>query len=369
MLATLLALSLLGAQDGTVTPKEVGAALASLPDLEPVAIYRRYIVPDGPFRGALRMGDQKGIHWYFGNLALLTVVGTNPELARGHLEAYLRNLGSINGARFLVADTLDAELKQKMSPDSHDAYAGTFLQLAVRYVRATGDHAWWDANANAIRNIARANIRNQIKRQDEPGIPGLTRAFQEGSTRLGTGEAQAKDGLLMDNCEVYAGLKGVADYLTERKDAGAAGYRTDANRVARGIHRLFDESVGAWRWSDRVEKAGDAWYPDLLCQVFPEMHEVPGTFAAKTAERYRRSWGHLTRSYANWFDAPDEEFPHLIVASFAAHRRKDLKRPMWSLQRWLTRVDPMANPHKVTNVADVGWAWTIKRILTEAAKQ
>lgn len=56
--------------------------------------------------------------------------------------------------------------------DSDEAYAATFLSLAVRYVRASGNWAWWEANKARIKEVAYRNLAVPTKRN------GLISVFQ-----------------------------------------------------------------------------------------------------------------------------------------------------------------------------------------------
>ncbi|MBZ0212743.1 MAG: hypothetical protein K8H99_02985, partial [Nitrospirae bacterium] len=78
-------------------------------------------------------------------------------------------------------------------------------------------------------------------------------------------------------------------------------------------------------------------------------------------------WHYLVKSDPNWFDAPDDKFPHLIVACLAARSQRDVRAAIWSVDRWLKANDPMKNPEKLSNVADAAWAWsTIQALKTIA---
>lgn len=351
-----------------VEPAELKRALAEMPALDPKKILEPLVVTSGQYRGAVRMGHEKGIHWYFANIALREWVNEAPQIVKGHLDAYLRNLERSDGARDIVFDLLDESLTNKKAPDSHDSYAASMVHLAVLYVRKTGDHGWWDRQAALIHNVWRNNIRNQIKAPGDIGAASLVRTHQEGSVNPETGLPQIHDALLMDNCEVYAALSAMAAYLKERGDTRAGLYQSDLLRLTKGIAALWDSGTQAWRFSDLAVKPTLAWYPDLLAQVFPELFVGEAVrFDNRKQDRFAAAWHYLVKSDPNWYDAPDDKFPHLIVACLAARSQRDVRGALWSVDRWLKANDPMKNPEKLSNVADAAWAWATIQALKKVA--
>ncbi len=347
---------------------ELRRALAEMPALEPKAILQPLVVTSGQYQGAVRMGHEKGIHWYFANIALREWVSEAPQIVKGHLDAYLRNLERSDGARDIVFDLLDEGLTNKKAPDSHDSYASSMVHLAVLYVQKTGDHGWWDRQSTLIHTVWRSNVRSQVKNAGDVGSASLVKSHQEGSKNPETGLPHILDALLMDNCEVYAALAAMTAYLKERGDSRASLYQSDLTRLARGIGALWDSGTQAWRFSDLAVKPTLAWYPDLLAQVFPELFVGEAVrFDNKKQDRFAAAWHYLVKSDPNWFDAPDDKFPHLIVACLAARSQRDVRAALWSVDRWLKANDPMKNPEKLSNVADAAWAWSTIQALKKVA--
>lgn len=322
-----------------------------------------FAVREGPFAGAVRATPGGGLNWYFANQALILLVESHPEVARGHLDAYLRNLGEYAGALAIVPDYEDSAFTRPRQPDSHDAYAATLLILATRYVEHTRDWAWFETNKETLKEVARHNILHQVK--DHGGGANLVRVFQAGSRHLATDAELPGVGYLMDNCEAYAGLRAFGRLLSTRGDAHGSLFLEVAGRIAKGIDRLWLPEVGAYRWADEAPSLpGIAWYPDLMCQVFPDLYEVPvGVDQQERDERARRAWDYLQSALPGWYTLNDDDHPQLIVGYYSAYRNMDPHMAGWSLENWERRPSRPGSPHGFWNVADLGWAFALRQIL------
>lgn len=342
------------------TPEPV---FAPVPRVDALADIRRALkefeVADGPFRGALRATPRGGLNWYFANQALIRLVDQVPDVAKAHLDAYLRNLGDYGGAKSIVPDYTDHTHVWPVQPDSHDAYAGSVLELTTGFMRVAKDDAWFEENREKLVRIARDNIVNQIRA--EP-VPGLVRVYQRGSTHLTTAKPLRETGYLMDNCEAYAGLRDLAELLAAKGHRDEAVEMSDAAaRIAKGIDALYSMEASAYRWADEAPpKPGEAWYPDLMCQVFPDLYGVP-VMDAET--RAKAAWDYVQAVQAEWFTVNDEDHPQLILGYYSLLRRQDPHMAAWSLENWLGRPQKPGMPFGFSNVADLGWASAIERML------
>ena len=139
--------------------------------------------------------------------------------------------------------------------DSVDSYAATFLILLHEYDIRVGNRKLLLANRKKIEDVAHLLIL--LKDHD-----GLTRALPD------------RDGkYLMDNCEVYAGLKA---YVALCRALGwpAQVYADAAKEVRRGVWtRLYDAPSGMFHWAvDHQTEHDSHWsrfYPDAFAQLFP----------------------------------------------------------------------------------------------------
>jgi hypothetical protein len=205
----------LAAQNNAVLPKP-SAVSAPFPWKR---LLSELAVTAGPYCGAFRAVPNGPINWYFANLGLAFFTDAIPDTVRNYLDQYIKSLNS----RSVITDVAP-DLSTPVAPDSHDAYAGTFLSLAVRYVRATGDSAWWKMNLGSLKALAYFNLLTQTKPN------GLVRVFQSPQEN-GTG-------YLMDQCEVYAGLRDFGQYLIESDDVDAGYYSSFAMSLGIAIHTI-----------------------------------------------------------------------------------------------------------------------------------
>ncbi|MCW5941927.1 MAG: hypothetical protein KIS66_06830 [Fimbriimonadaceae bacterium] len=368
LLALTLALNgVLASRDGAATAPiaKVEPVFAPVPRVDALGGVRRALkefeIEDGPFRGAIRATPRGGLNWYFANQALIQLVDQVPDVAKAHLDAYLRNLGDYGGAKSIVPDYTDHTHVWPVHPDSHDAYAGSVLELAAAYVRVSRDDAWFEDNREKLVQIARHNIVDQIR--SEP-VAGLVRVYQKGSTHLTTARPLRETGYLMDNCEAYAGLRDLSALLLAKghREEGDA-FAAAAARIAKGIDALYSAETGAYRWADESPpRPGDAWYPDLMCQVFPDLFGVPVTDAEARA---KAAWAYVQTLQPEWYTINDEDHPQLILGYYSLLRRQDPHMAAWSLENWLGRPQKPGMPFSFSNVADLGWASAIQRLLNQ----
>lgn len=268
------------------------------------------IVKTGPFAGVPRVDPRGGINWYFANVAFANALPELANEARAYMNVFLSDIDPDTQTVTDVAAGPSGELTSRQQPDSHDAYAGTFLLLAVRYVAATGDEDWWRAHVGAIKDLAYANILDQIK--DD----GLVRAFQNGRQPASVSAAEASTGYLIDNSEAYAGLRALADRLRTERDPDAAYYEQFVPPLADAIAALFDPDAGAWRVSDQAGSVNHTFYPDCLAQVYPGLYGVASSTPDEERKRDAAALRFLQRYCRPPATAPASQ--RLAIATYAA---------------------------------------------------
>lgn len=287
------------------------------------------------------------INWYFANLGLYFFVDSAPASVRAYMDAYVRAKDPL---RHNIADVAP-DLATRQPQDSDDAYAGTFLRLAVRYVRASGDTAWWQYNLPQLKAIAYSNILTQIKPN------GFVRAFQ----------APAENGIgyLMDQCEVYAGLRDFAEHLLETGDPDGGYYSRFPVSLGIAIHSLFDATRNCWNWCDVASPDSSAWYPNLTAQIYPHLCDVHSADAPGDYYRLYRGFDVLQQGAADFAARPQDLYPWLVVGYYAAAVRKDTSLALQMLAMARRYYLPgSVNTGRFT-VADIGY---VAGILSEAAQ-
>jgi len=203
--------------------------------------------------------DQGWIIPYFSNFAAMAMLEEPSayQPVRQYLDWYLRNLeadGTILDYHY------DENLNRRTrTPDSEDAYAGTYLTLVTLYQKKTGDTRWVKNNLSGLKKTARAVI-NLMDRD------GLTFARSGHKVKY-----------LMDNCEACRGLLDFAGLLQVLDDGDAPYFNDGAQKIAVGIERILWNPLGRYYHPAKNGwfKAGvnlSKFYPDASCQVFPVLH-------------------------------------------------------------------------------------------------
>lgn len=271
-------------------------------------------VTTGPYTGAYEIAPNGLSNWYFTNLGLISIVQylNGPDLdkyIRTYLDLYLSKLEpdlSIKDVHFPFGRANHSSFKLVLS-DSDDSYAATTLTLATRYVRASQNWTWWEQNKQKLKDIAYRNLAVSTKSN------GLTSVFQ--SPRSQTNNA----GYLMDNCEVYRGLRDFSSMLNERSDSQSANYfNSFANGIGSSLAGLFVQANGAFKTSDISPLTETSFYPGTTCQVFPQVFGVN-----ELAPYFDRAWNFLSVNSAGWEKGGFDPFPFAVVG-FAAAKRGQL---------------------------------------------
>lgn len=276
-----------------------------------VAEIKALRIPTGPYTGAYEIAPNGLSNWYFTNLGLISIVQylDGPDLdkyIRSYLDLYISKLEpnmSIMDVQFPFGRANTSSFTLVLA-DSDDSYAATTLTLAMRYLRASQNWAWWDKNKIRFKDMAYRNIALAVKPN------GLTSVFQ--SPRNQTNNA----GYLMDNSEVYRGLRDFAAVLRERGDTADANYYDSfAKNIATAMTTLFSPATGGFRMADLSAQTETSFYPGTTCQVFPQVFGV-----AECATYYDRAWNFFAVNSPGWESGKLDPYPFAVLGLAAAKR-------------------------------------------------
>jgi len=290
----------------------------------------------GPCKGAYALLPGGGVAWYFASLALRLAWDVDATLRtniRVYLDLYLDRLRP----DFTIADVDDpAHDGGWREPDSHDAYAGTMLSLACDYAQRFGDMAWFARRQALLKDLAYANLAVPQK------TGGLIGAFQwPGAV-----------GYLMNNCEDWHGLMRFAQVLRARNDGDAGYFGLVADGARDGIDGLFDPLAQRWRAAD-VPLAG-GFYPNSVCQVYPQAFGLP-----LATSRLAAGYAALNADAPGWERCTYDFFPWLALGAVAA-LRGDRTRAQVQAQA----CDALfATDRARVSINELGWLRALRRTL------
>ena len=308
-------------------------------------------VGSGPLADGYRIAPAGRLNWYFSNLGLIAIVQylPLPDLdlyVRRYLDLYLSRLQpdlTIQDVLFNDASTTNITL---VASDSDNSYAATLISLAVRYLQASQNWAWWETHKVRLKALAQANIVNLIKAN------GLARVYQPGNP-----SPYADYGYMMNNAEDYRGLRDLSALLAQRGESVDAAY---FGSVASGIGQaivlqLWDSALAGFRVSDQDLRAStDSFYPGTTCQVFPQAFGVSECAADFTpAYRFLNTWS------LRWPSLAYDPFPWCILGTVAA-KRGDFQRA--NTQLTATEALFQQNPAMVT-INELGFYQRTRSIL------
>lgn len=306
-------------EEGTAIEKQAAAQLAAMP--KPVLPAKidyaanikaagDWLVKQQTVDGAILFGSD-AVNPYYGNLAAIGMCKM-PELAgrvKNWLQWYVDHLncpdkwgmaGTIYDYAVLPGNV--PSYQSKNDADSTDSYAASFLSLAWSCYE-TGVGLLQDAVKQILAKLFMIADSLLLTQQSD----GCTWAKPDYQIKY-----------LMDNCEVYRGLRDFAALL------GALGvpankkyYDSRADQVLKGINGMW--MFGSWAIEhDTLTKADlSKWYPDATAQLFPVMQGVllPGDPKAQ------QSYAAFTKAWPAWsqlvFNKQDP-FPWVMVAYTAA---------------------------------------------------
>ena len=273
-------------------------------------------IQSGPYKGAFEIAPNGLSNWYFTNLGLISVIQYLDAAAletyiRPYLDLYLNKVEpnlTIRDVNFPSGRANPSNFTLVLA-DSDDSYAATLLSLVVRYLRASQNWAWWDKNKTQLKGIAYLNIAVPCKPN------GLSSVFQW--PRNQTNNA----GYLMDNAEVYRGLRDFTGLLADRGDTADANYfNLFATSMAAGMGELFSHATGGFRMADLASRTETSFYPGTTCQVFPQAFNVP-----ELAVFYDSAWNFFNNNTPGWEKGSLDPYPWAVLGLVAA------KRGQWAL--------------------------------------
>jgi hypothetical protein len=280
--------------------------------IDAVAQIRSLRIPSGPYAGGYEIAPNGRLNWYFTNLGLLPIVQSLgisdlDTYIRTYLDLYLQKLeadATIQDVNF-PQGRANTEMFVKVLSDSDDSYAATFLSLVARYLRASQNWSWWNTNKSKLKTMAYRNLAVMAKAN------GLTSVFQPPRN------AGNAIGYLMDNCEVYRGLRDFASLLRDRGDTADANYYDAfASGISRGIGAgLFDTARAGFTAGDFTSQAATTFYPGTTCQVFPQAFGV-----VELAQYFDRAWNYLQANSPGWADGRYDPYTWNVLGFTAAKR-------------------------------------------------
>jgi hypothetical protein len=277
-------------------------------------------ITSGPYQGALRIQPGGRVDWYFSNIAVAHLLPDNAALVRAYLEAYLNH---VDPSTHAISNYNPENPSADMPPDSTDSYAATFLSAAVAYMRATGDMAWWNNRQSLIHAIAVDNLLTlPATDRDSQGFTLPLRKFEQPRFT----KPIPTQALLMDQAEVYHGLRDYGEYLSFIGDSYASVVLQEVARLGPAIHAAFwDESNKRWVPQDGPPYPFNPklWYPDLACQIFPDLYDVRGNDVYNDTRRLLGGFPVLNQGSPNWATTSVDTFPWLVVGYYAALRQKN----------------------------------------------
>lgn len=258
---------------------------------------------------------------YFAHLALYgpAAWGLSLPQVQVYLDWYLSRLERPD--RYGVTGTVyDYYLDERGSEvpaytyDSSDSYAATFLTLVRLYYGTSGDRAWLEDHWPELDLVAGAMLATLQK-------DNLTLARPDWRVKY-----------LMDNCEVYRGLKDYAWLLAEAGCTGEAeGYEALAGKVRESLEAKMRVNGGycpaIYRAGLRRRPNWKKWYPDALAQLFPIITGI----VSPDGETARRLYGNFLRNYPRWYEQTTPENFITTLAVYAAALMDD----RWRVRRYV----------------------------------
>ncbi|MCP4606607.1 MAG: hypothetical protein GY847_39875 [Proteobacteria bacterium] len=223
---------------------------------------------------------------YFGSLYILDLLrrNKNTDLILPFLRWHIDHLNypdkhGLTGSIYDYEVDPDGRERSLEDYDSVDSYSALFLIVVYDYFRASGDVQFVKRHKKKLLDIAYTIVHLQ-------GEDGLTVAKPDYPVKY-----------LMDNCEVYGGLKAFEMLARELNWKEASYYETRRRAVADAIAWLYDKEVEIFSWAleddKKVKSDWNKLYPDAYAQLFPVYYDIP-TVTAKTKKML---WKEFNRRY------------------------------------------------------------------------
>jgi hypothetical protein len=283
--------------------------------IDAVAKIKALRISTGPLARGYLIAPDGRLNWYFTNLGLIPIV---QYLSAADLDTFIRQYMDLYLSRVQSDYTIqdvnfnDASLQNitLVPSDSDNSYAATLASLAARYLKASGNWAWWDANQAQLKAMVDANIAALQKAN------GLCRVFQ-----LSRVSPVADYGYMMNNAEDYRALRDVASILALRGESTLANhYNHIASTIAQSmLIYLWDSGRSGFKISDQDAHADSTtFYPGTTCQVFPQAFGV-----SELSTYFAAAYQFLNRYSPQWPNEIYDPFPWAILGYVAAKRGDD----------------------------------------------
>jgi hypothetical protein len=252
---------------------------------------------------------------YYGNLAAIGMTryptSASINLVENWMKWYVNHLNwpdkwGLDGSIY-VYNYDHGAVSSTHTADSTDSYAATFLSLAWAFYSTGNPEA--QEYVKTLSSQLEAVAQVIIKTRDSDG---MTWALPDYKIKY-----------LMDNCEVYRGLRDVALLWQKAfNDTSKADYyNAAANQLYNSLLGLY---LGNGRWAYYKDQLGNrpapnlgVWYPDATAQMFPVMQGVlPGS-----DERAKATYNAFNGAWPGWpnlsFSGQDP-FPWTMIGATAA---------------------------------------------------
>ncbi|SJM94916.1 hypothetical protein [Crenothrix polyspora] len=283
---------------------------AAVTNIDAVNEIKKLRIKSGVFAGGYQIAPLGKLNWYFTNLGLVSIV---PYLSTNDLDLYIRSYLDLYLNRLEANASIKDVVFKNGNPlsgydlllsDSDDSYAVTFLSLVTMYIKASSNWTWWNKNKIKLKKVAYYNLAVPIK------FNGLSSVFQSPRNK------NNNTGYLMDNCEVYRGLRDFANMLRNTGDREADYYDTFANGIVTGITTyLFDIANGGFIPNDTVSVAETSFYAGTTCQVFPQAFGL-----VELSSYFGTAWNYLNTQTPTWQNGSYDPYPWSILGFVAAQR-------------------------------------------------
>ena len=191
--------------------------------------------------------------------------------------------------------------------DADDSMLALWMQLLYRMTPATGMPPEWQ------RSIALSSKQLEKLHNRRLGVYHISRLNHVA--------------LLMDNVEVYAALKDIAQAQARLNDPAAAATSARAEQLRSAIERIFWDNR-AHRFRPSMQKTRPAFYPDVLAQVYPWLADLSGRNqdARQAWEQWRQTFG------AGWIERRYDSHSWGLVAMAAAKLGDTRTAACWTSQ-------------------------------------
>jgi hypothetical protein len=293
------------------TPATTAAPGAALPNYAAnVASTAAWIAADAQLPDGAIVDSGTQISPYFANRAAigLALAGGHTTAVQAWMQWYIAHLNATDvwgGSGTIYDYTVAGGVETSTgTADSTDAYAGTFLSLASTFYQTGG------ATAQTYVRSIRAQLAQVA------GV--LTTGQQTDGLTWALPTYQIK--YLMDNCEVYAGLRDYGTLLAALGDtADAATFAARAQASANGISsELWNASADAYNNAIGVGNVATPvdWtnYESAAAELFPVLFGVITPTSSQAVAAYAK----FNAAFTKWdaLDIPDE-YPWTLVSTAA----------------------------------------------------